>query len=215
MANGKRLFVFDWDGTLCDSADKIIAAMHSAADELKLPQLTDDCIREIIGLGLPIAIDRLYSGLDRKQNALMCDAYSRHFVAADASPCSLFPHAETTLAALIDSGHEIAVATGKTRKGLDRMLRIQGMTTLFHSTRCADETLSKPNPLMLNELLAERHFSADKAFMIGDTTFDMEMGQRAGVANVAVDYGAHHIDRLKAFSPVLSVSNLKQLLTLI
>jgi phosphoglycolate phosphatase len=205
-------FIFDWDGTLCDSTAKIVSCMHQAAHGLNLPALSDLEVQNIIGLGLPEAIQTLYPELDTLGVDAMRQAYADHFNASDTTPAELFANTEHTLERLLDDGHKIAVATGKSRAGLDRVLASMGMSSVFHATRCSDETASKPHPLMLQQLLEEMRVPVEEAVMIGDTEFDMEMARRADMPRIAVDYGAHHISRLKPYQPALCVSDIRDVL---
>jgi len=208
------LFVFDWDGTLSDSTAKIVGCMQRAAEDLNLPALVDEQIKEIIGLGLPEAIARIYPMVGEGDQKRLRDQYSKRFVEADQQPSPFFPGAMDTLTALRDRGHYIAVATGKSRRGLNRVLGNLQLEGFFHSSRCADETASKPHPLMLNELLAELDCKAVNALMVGDTEFDMEMAQRAGMPRVGVSFGAHSVDRLQAYQPIRCIDALDELLVL-
>ncbi|MBU3070486.1 HAD-IA family hydrolase [Aestuariicella sp. G3-2] len=208
-------FIFDWDGTLCDSTAKIVSCMHEAARAQRLPALTDAEVQNIIGLGLPEAIQTLYPDLEYDGIEAMRQAYADHFIAADSEPSRLFDNSVDTLEQLLSSGHQIAVATGKSRAGLNRVLESLGMKDVFHATRCSDETASKPHPLMLHELLAELKVPVEEAVMIGDTEFDMEMARRAQMPRIAVDYGAHHISRLTPYEPVLCASDIGDILRLV
>ncbi|GAB3107313.1 HAD-IA family hydrolase [Aestuariicella hydrocarbonica] len=207
-------FIFDWDGTLCDSTANIVRCMHRAASTHNLPALDDAQVQNIIGLGLPEAIQALYPELEPQGVESMRAAYAEHFVSADSQPSTMFSNAELTLERLLNNGHQIAVATGKSRAGLDRVLASVGMLDVFHATRCSDETASKPHPLMLHELLAEMKVPTEEAIMIGDTEFDMEMARRADMPRIAVDYGAHHISRLKPYEPILCASDISDILAL-
>ena len=202
----RKLFIFDWDGTLCDSTAKICLSMQQAAIDCRQPALSETQVMEIIGLGLPEAIAQLVPGIGDEERLAMRDAYARRFVEADQVPCDLFPGVRETLDELRAQGHYLAVATGKARKGLDRVLESVGLSSFFDASRCADETASKPNPQMLMELLSEMNHPIEASVMVGDTEFDMDMARRAGMARIAVDYGAHHIDRLKRYEPVACVS---------
>lgn len=200
------LLIFDWDGTLCDSKQKITSAMQKAAEDLGWQPLEDHKIHNIIGLGLPEAIRSLYPSIPQSDYQRLRDAYAHRFVEMDtAQPSQLFPGVEEGLQLLLETGHQLAIATGKSRKGLDRIFTDMELHDYFHATRCADETASKPNPLMLEELL--KHFSAkpQDAVMVGDTEYDMEMARRIEMPRVAVSYGAHHISRLQTYNPVLLV----------
>jgi phosphoglycolate phosphatase len=202
------LFVFDWDGTLIDSAAKIVGCMQLAALDMQLEQLEAKVIKDIIGLGLPEAIQTLYPLLELKAVLEYKQRYSDHFVAADQVLCPLFPGAFETLSALKSQGHQIAVATGKSRRGLARALAQQGWESLFDATRCADETASKPDPRMLREILVELDVLPSGAVMIGDTEFDMAMAKAASVSRIAVTYGAHEVERLQRYEPDLCIDHL-------
>lgn len=206
------LFIFDWDGTLIDSADKIVGAMQAAIAELALAPRSADEVRNIIGLGLPEAIQHLYGDLSEAGQQALRKGYAHYFVEADRNPCALFPEALATLAALREQGCLLAVATGKNRRGLTRVLGGLGLLEFFDASRCADETRSKPHPLMLHELLAELAIPAQHAVMVGDTEYDMAMAEAAGIERIAVNYGAHAVERLLPYKPALVVARLSQLL---
>lgn len=206
------LFIFDWDGTLSDSTAKITCAMQMAARDLGWPVLADHAVHNIIGLGLPEAMASLYPQRSPAQYQQLRNAYAGHFLALDeAQPSEFFPGVLETLANLRQQGHILTVATGKSRAGLDRILGALGVAELFSATRCADETASKPHPLMLEQLLAEFALAAEDAVMIGDTEYDMEMARRIAMPRIAVSYGAHHIDRLRSYDPVLCLDQFDQL----
>lgn len=206
------LYIFDWDGTISDSASKIIRCMQLAAEDSGLPVLDDHLIRDIIGLGLPEAIERLYPEVEAHFHERLRDHYAAHFIREDTQPSAFFPGVLATLQHLHAAGHYLAVATGKSRKGLDRVLQNLDLEDFFHASRCADETASKPDPLMLQELLDEFALSVDDAVMIGDTEFDMAMAERIGMRKIAVSYGAHPVSRLQKYSPVLCVDDFCEIL---
>ncbi len=207
------LFIFDWDGTLIDSADKIVGAMQASATELKLPPRSVLEVRNIIGLGLPEAILHLYPDLSEDALTAMRGAYATHFINADERlPCQLFPGVLKTLATLRERGCRLAVATGKNRRGLTRVLGGLGMSNYFDATRCADETRSKPHPLMLQELLEELSVPVEAAVMVGDTEYDLAMASAAGMRRIGVSYGAHAVERLWSHQPALILERFEQLL---
>lgn len=206
------LFIFDWDGTLCDSTGKITHALQQSMDELGFPKLPDQTVKSIIGLGLPEAIKVLIPGIEKSGIDAMRERYVHYYEIVDKTPPPLFEGALDTVQKLLNANHNIAIATGKTRRGLDKMLSDLGLTGLFQGSRCADETRSKPNPQMLYELLQEFDASADDALMIGDTSFDLEMAQNAGVRSVAALYGAHPQERLNPYAPVASLEQISDLL---
>ena len=210
-----QLVIFDWDGTVMDSTGRIIACMHQAGADLCLPVLEDDAVREIIGLGLPEALRTLYPGIGDRDLERMRERYAVHFVAAEASPSRLYPGARETLATLRAAGLRLAVATGKSRKGLERVWASSGLGDSFDASRCADETHSKPHPAMVTELLTELGVAPERALVVGDTSFDLQMARDAGVDRVAVSYGAHPVDRLMNFHPLAVIDALPQLLPLL
>jgi phosphoglycolate phosphatase len=169
---------------------------------------TKQAAADIIGLGLHEAVRSLFPRLDAVNIERFARQYSVNFRAHDKVPSKLFPYVGETLVSLKESGYLIAVATGKSRAGLDRVLGTMGMLDLFHGSRCSDESLSKPDPLMLYELLDEFDLSAGEAMMIGDTEFDLEMASRAGIRSIGVSYGAHSRDRLMQHKPVAIIDNI-------
>lgn len=199
------LLIFDWDGTLSDSVARIAKCMQMAAQEYSLPVPSYSDVAEIVGLGLHEATMRLFPNSSHYESSLLQASYSKHYRSEDHKPCDFFPGVIETLHELRDQGYPLAVATGKSRAGLDRVLAALDMNGFFHSSRCADETLSKPHPLMLEELLSEFGVSASQAVMVGDTEFDMQMAENAAMPRIAVSYGAHHIDRLRAFKPLACI----------
>jgi len=207
------LLIFDWDGTLCDSKAKITRSMQMAAEDLGWQPLDDVAIHNIIGLGLPEAISRLYPNASDKERQQIRDAYAKRFIELDlAQPSILFSGVEEGLKKLKENGHHLAIATGKSRKGLDRLFEAMNLNSFFHATRCADETASKPHPLMLEELVKEFQVLPHEAIMMGDTEYDLEMAQKINMPSVAVSYGAHHISRLKPFAPVLCIDHFSEFL---
>lgn len=201
MAKRFELIVFDWDGTLMDSAGTIVACIQAAALDLGLAPPPAERARHVIGLGLHQALRYAIPELEEGRHAELADCYRRHYLSRDQE-LTLFDGAAQLVAELAEAGYLLAVATGKSRKGLDRALAVSGLGGLFQATRCADECHSKPHPQMLEELMAE--FGTDKAatLMIGDTTHDLQMARNAGVAALAVAYGAHPRLDLQAHAPL-------------
>jgi phosphoglycolate phosphatase len=198
---------------LSDSTAKITKAMQLAATDIQWLVLSDQAIHNIIGLGLPEAIAQLYPDKNLSEHSYLRDAYAKRFLALDeAQPSLFFPGVLDTLETLKQNGHMLTVATGKSRKGLDRILGALGLGDFFHATRCADETASKPHPLMLQQLLDEFDLRADEAVMIGDTEYDMEMARCIDMPRIAVSYGAHSIDRLHPYAPALCLDDFSKLL---
>lgn len=205
-----ELLVFDWDGTLMDSAAAIVASMQAACRDLRLPVPSEERARYIIGLGLNDAMAHILPGLDPARYPDVVERYRHHFQELDAGT-ALFPGAAEMLAALHAAGFLLAVATGKSRRGLDRALSASGLQPYFHASRCADEGYSKPDPRMLRGLIEELGARCDRTLMIGDTTHDMEMAHAAGVARLGVAYGAHGRNALLAYAPEACVDDFEEL----
>lgn len=202
MQNRFNLIVFDWDGTLMDSEARIVACVRAAIQDLELPHLEDGAIKNIIGLGLREAIDTLYPGSDEQVHRNMADRYRYHFLTGDPTPSELFDGSKETLEALYDAGYLLAVATGKGRVGLDKVLQETGLGDLFHATRCSDETFSKPHPQMLLELMDVLGAEPQETLMIGDTEYDLLMAKNAGTDALGVSYGVHEVERLEKHDPL-------------
>ncbi len=205
-----RLIIFDWDGTLMDSETQIVHAMHGAIGDMGLEERSANQCRNIIGLGLKEAVDVLYPGRDDEFRQQFVECYRRHWFAI-AHTSELFPGASETLRLLKESGFQLAVATGKGRAGLDKVLANTGLEDVFSATRCADETQSKPHPQMLSEILTELNTEPRQALMVGDTEYDLLMAISAGVNPVAVSYGVHERERLMQHQPLVCLDNISEL----
>ena len=195
-----QLIVFDWDGTLMDSTSHIIFCMREAIHKLQLSPLTDNAISQIIGLGLSEAVRTLYPHSTDADIQRLAMAY-REIWLAHPHESPLFDNARQLLHKLAEQNVFLAVATGKGRRGLDKVLRETGLTDVFTVTRCADECHSKPHPQMLEEIMDFCGVRADSTVMIGDTEFDLLMAHNAKAHSVAVTHGAHALDRLQACQP--------------
>jgi phosphoglycolate phosphatase len=198
----RRLIIFDWDGTLMDSAARIVNCFVAAAHEVGLEPPADTAIRHIIGLGLEEAVVALFPTADPAQRRAAVDSYREHFIHRDTTGMTFFPGVESGLACLRQQGYLLAVATGKTRRGLQRALDETGAGRFFTATRCVDEALSKPHPQMLLDLLAMTGTGPADALMVGDTEYDMEMARNADVAGLAVSYGVHTREQLMRHEPL-------------
>ncbi|TVP92261.1 MAG: HAD family hydrolase [Pseudomonadaceae bacterium] len=197
-----QTLIFDWDGTLANSIEKIVLSMQRAADDLGLQVVSDEAVRGIIGLGLPEAIEVLYPGLDDPRLAdQLGDTYGQHYLKLEEVPSPLFDGVRDALDTYRQAGFKLAVATGKKRRGLARVLDKHGLAGFFDATRCADETASKPDPLMLAQILYQLDTLAERAIMLGDSVFDVQMAHNAGVRPVAVSYGAMSREQLLACRP--------------
>lgn len=197
-----ELMIFDWDGTLMDSVPRIVSSMQAAARDAEWGELAPDAVANIIGLGLPEAVALLCPGILPAQSARLRECYAHHFVHADTTPMAFFDGVEARLARLRQrESLKLAVATGKTRRGLDRIFAETRSGGWFHASRTADETCSKPHPQMLSELLADLAVPASRAVMVGDTEYDLEMARALGMPRVGVSYGVHDVERLAACEP--------------
>jgi len=205
-----RLIVFDWDGTLMDSETEIVHAMSAAIDELGLEKRSIEQCRNIIGLGLKEAVDALYPGRDEAFRQKFVERYRHHWF-SNTQTSGLFPGARETLHLLKESGFALAIATGKGRTGLDKVLLSTELEAVFSATRCSDETQSKPHPQMLLEILQELDIEPHQALMVGDTEYDLLMAVGAGVAPIAVTYGVHGRERLLEHQPLACLDNISEL----
>lgn len=205
------LIAFDWDGTLMDSADRIVSSFRGAMRDTGLPVLPEDAIRSIIGLGLPEAVAALYPDVPLEHRQRFAVGYGQYYMGIDPTPVRPFDGAEELLAELAGRGFWLAVATGKSRGGLDRVLADTGFGRFFFATRCADETASKPDPLMLRELMFEAGAEPLATLMVGDTHFDLGMARNARVPSVGIAHGVHGRDKLAACGPLAIVNDLFEL----
>jgi phosphoglycolate phosphatase len=205
-----KLLVFDWDGTLIDSAATIVWCIQSACRDLGVPVPDDARASHVIGLGLHDALAYAAPGLAREDYGRMVERYRRYFLERDAA-MRLFAGAGAMLSDLRGRGHVLAIATGKSRTGLARALDHTGLAPLFASSRCADQCAPKPAPDMILELMGELGATEANTLMIGDTVHDLEMAMHAGVPAVAVSYGAHPKPELEARSPLACVDSMDEL----
>jgi phosphoglycolate phosphatase len=204
------LIVFDWDGTLMDSAAAIVESLIAACIDLGIAPPTEEKARHIIGLGLEDALRCALPDLEPRRYEELAKQYRVHYLAQDHQ-LSLFDGVAEIVADLAARGYELAVATGKSRVGLNRALEASGIGMYFRATRCADECNSKPHPQMLEELMECVSVGPRQTLMIGDTTHDLQMARNAGVASVAVTYGAHLRTGLEAEDPLFCAASVEEL----
>jgi len=207
-----KLLVFDWDGTLMDSEARIVSCVRAATRDMAIETPADEQIRDIIGLGLKEALEKLFPGSDAPFKERFIDFYRHYFLHEDSTPSLLFPHAQEVLNGLVAQDYLLAVATGKGRPGLNKVLDETGLKSLFHATRCADETFSKPHPEMLMQIMDELGIEPSDTLMIGDTEYDLQMAINAGTHGLAVSYGVHTVDRLNQFNPLGCLDDISELL---
>lgn len=189
-----------------DSTSVIVSAIQDACTNLGVAVPDDDAARHVIGLGLDEALRCAVPDIPEAKRPELAEAYRRHFIAqSDSIP--LYDGAKQTIAELHGAGYFLAVATGKSRAGLERVLNASGLKDFFHSTRTADATVSKPDPAMLLELMDELAVDSERTLMVGDTTHDLLMAQNAGVNAVAMLHGAHSQELLQALKPLAMVED--------
>ena len=195
------LIVFDWDGTLFDSTALIVRCIQSACADIGVAVPSAERAAYVIGLGLHDALQHAVPGLPEARYPELGRRYRHHYVASQHD-LVLFPGTLALLQALKARNHWLAVATGKSRAGLDDALHTVQLKGLFDGTRTADETAGKPNPLMLRQLMAEFGAAPERTLMIGDTTHDLQLALNAGCASVGVSYGAHAPEAFAVLSPL-------------
>lgn len=204
------LIVFDWDGTLMDSTGTIVKCIQAAARDLGLPVPDNRAASYVIGLGLQDAMEAVLPDLDPKYYPRMVERYRYHYLSQDQE-LTLFDGVPEMLADLAHQGYFLAVATGKSRVGLNRALNTASLLSVFDATRCADETFSKPHPAMLHELTRELGQDLKRTVMIGDTTHDLQMAINAGASGIGVHYGAHTPEELRPLKPIFTAESVAQL----
>jgi phosphoglycolate phosphatase len=204
------LIVFDWDGTLMDSTATIVKCIQASAKDLGLPIPDNKAASYVIGLGLQDAMQAALPDIDPKYYPRMVERYRYHYLAKDQG-LTLFDGVREMLADLSQQGYFLAVATGKSRVGLNRALDAAKLISLFDATRCADETFSKPHPAMLQELTRELGQDMKRTVMIGDTTHDLQMAVNAGAAGIGVHYGAHSRHELQVLNPLHAADSVTEL----
>ncbi|MDP5145521.1 HAD-IA family hydrolase [Shewanella sp. ULN5] len=209
LQNKYDLVIFDWDGTLMDSIGAIVSCMQAAAHDLAITIPSERAIRDLIGLSLPKILHLLFGDISHRHDEIV-ERYRLHFLSSKTiSP--LFDGSEHLLRQLSSHGYTLAIATGKGRQGLDRVLSESGMGHYFAASRCADETKSKPDPLMIHSLLAEFNVPAHRAVMIGDSVHDLNMANNAGIAAIGVSYGANLVEQLQTANPIAIVDHVNKL----
>lgn len=195
------LLIFDWDGTLMDSAGVIANSIQRACEDIGQPAPSDRAARQIIGLGLIEALQTLLPDLPADDYPRLVERYRHHYLGRD-DRIPLFDGVADGIRELHECGFQLAVATGKSRLGLSRALDASGLGPWFAATRCADQTHSKPHPAMVLELLDELDAESAHALVIGDTSHDLLMASNAGVASLGVTYGAHEAGDLHPHAPL-------------
>lgn len=206
-----RCIVFDWDGTLIDSIARIVASLKVAGRQVCGIEITDQSARDVIGMGLQEALARLLPGESDEIHLAAAEAYKRDFIVDNKVPSPLFEGVLEMLDDLKTRGFTLAIATGKSRLGLDNAIAEHDIEHLFTTTRCAGEYPSKPDPEMLLSIMRETGFAAEQTLMIGDSEHDMRMAANAGVGAVAVPHGAHDAEVLLQHQPLMCLQHIAEI----
>ena len=207
MKNRFDLIIFDWDGTLIDSIDWIARCLQNAANDTRHATPDYQSAKDVIGLSIEKAIAALFPDANENEVHTLVDHYEKAYFSKKISRDDLFAGVFDMLEALKTSGYLLAIATGKTREGLDEALHATGTADLFSITRCADETQSKPHPKMLEEIMTHLQISPERVLMVGDSTHDLQMAINAGIASVGVASGSHDADQLLQYQPLHCFTN--------
>lgn len=206
-----KFIIFDWDGTLMDSIGRIVSSMQRTAEYVGLTPPSEQATKDIIGLSLEPAIEALFGKLNSVQKQRFLDRYKDEYVTLNTVASPLFDDAITSLERLKERNLKLAVATGKARRGLDRVWQETNMASFFPYSRCANESKGKPNPDMLLELMDEAGHSPKDTVMVGDSIHDIKMGSAAGVFPIGVTMGAHQAEQLEAAGAKYIASSLTEL----
>lgn len=209
------LLIFDWDGTLVDSIERIVTSLQFASREVAGVEVSEEQARDVIGLGLGEAIEKLHPELvadnDRLLLRNMADSYRQHYLYENAVPAPLFKGVRALLDDLREQGYQLAVSTGKSRHGLEQSLAEHDLGDYFADIRCASDHRSKPDPEMLHKILQTLNFSTQQTLMIGDSEHDMKMANNADMACIGVTHGVHEADRLQQFNPLICLNDITEL----
>lgn len=206
-----QLIIFDWDGTLMDSVQRIVSCMQKAAQVCSLPVPTSASVKDIIGLSLSEATQKLFPDDVPEQHQRLIQCYGEYYKHLDDTPTPLFSGIEPMMRQLHAAGKSLAVATGKSRRGLERVLTETAMGELFRTRRGADDAKSKPDPLMLEQILDELSLSVTDAVMVGDSVHDLAMARAIGMDSIGVTWGVHAPHMLAMHQPVAIMESVTDL----
>lgn len=207
-----KLVVFDWDGTLMDSTGRIVSSMQKAAQAINLPVPGEHSVKQLIGLNLKLAFKTLFPFASEEQLQQLFLAYRELYVTKDMTPSPLYPGAEACLQYLKSRTIKIAIATGKARFGLERVLNeVNHIRQYLDDSICDDESESKPSADMLLQLSQRQQLRTNEMLMVGDTEFDLKMAQNAGVKSIGVSHGAHPVEQLEKYQPAKIIHHLDEL----
>ncbi|MDZ7869617.1 MAG: HAD-IA family hydrolase [Rheinheimera sp.] len=207
-----KVVIFDWDGTVMDSVAKIVNSVRIAAERLTLPVPTEHAAKQIIGLSLEPAFKTLFPDSTTAERELLSEHYKDVYSNVDKTPTPMFDGAELVFSTLRQRGYQLAVATGKARRGLDRMFAETKTGHHFTTSRCSDEAQSKPHPQMLQHILSELQLAPAQAVMIGDSRYDLMMAHSIAMPRIGVTHGVHGHAEFAPFTPHAVVDNLVALL---
>lgn len=215
MKNRFDLIIFDWDGTLIDSIDWIVNCLQTAGKQCGCDIPEAQAARDVIGLSITNACSTLFPGVDQETLTRLTDCYQQTYLSRQLGRADLFPGVYEMLVELKQSGYQLAVATGKTRVGLQQALQATDTEELFCVTRCSDETASKPDPLMLHQIMQHTNATNERSLMVGDSTHDLQMAMNAQISSIAVSCGAHPEDILQQYRPLMCLQQPAELLNFI
>lgn len=209
------LLVFDWDGTLVDSIERIVTSLQHASKQTMDIDIGETQAKDVIGLGLVEAIAQLHPELDAQFQSTelnkIADTYRQHYLYDNPVPAPLFTGVNQLLETLHEDGYTLAISTGKSRRGLECSIAEHKLADYFATTRCAGENKSKPHPEMLHEILDELNFAATQALMIGDSEHDLKMANNANMQSIAVTHGVHNATTLEKHKPLTCLNNIAEL----
>lgn len=209
------LLIFDWDGTLINSIDWITHCLQHAAAACHYPIPEAQAAKDVIGLSIYKAMQALFPSADKPTQDKLVGYYSEKYASKQLSREDLFPGVYDMLVELKENGYQLAVATGKTRAGLQEALAATDTEHLFCITRCSDETASKPHPKMLHEIIAHTQVAKDRALMIGDSVHDLQMAHNTPISAIAVASGAHSAAFLQQHNPLMCLQQPAELINFI
>ncbi len=210
-----KLYIFDWDGTLMDSINKIVHTLQGAAQLSQLAIPSDQAVKNIIGMSLTKAAQQLFGDVTQHQIDAFVETYKHHYKHGNTTPAPMYDGCSTFLTNLREANKLIAVATGKAREGFNDIFALSNVDHLFHTTRCGDEAISKPNPDMLLQILDELNVNPCDALMVGDSHFDLLMAQNAKVDSIGITHGVGDAQMLAQYQPQAIVHSLDELNRLI
>jgi len=209
------LIIFDWDGTLVDSIDWIVLCLQTAAEQCDFPIPERQAAKDVIGLSIKNAIGTLFPGTDERIQNQLIACYSQAFFSKQIGRDDLFEGVFEMLVQLKQKGYQLAVATGKSRAGLQKALQATGTEELFCITRCADETASKPDPTMILDIICQMDAANERTLMVGDSIHDLQMALNAEIPAIAVSCGAHSEELLQQYNPLRCLRRPTELLDII